>query len=68
MGEPSNPRLSGGFFDDVRPVVCAVVIDGMSWKGRGTLIERVQGPVVVLELSREDGRPIVIDDEPREGK
>ena len=60
-------RPSGGIHDDTREVVCDVTIDGRKWRGRGTLIERAQGPVVVLELTEPDGRSVVIDDEPREG-
>ncbi len=64
MQDAGCVRPSGGIHDDTREVVCDVVIDGRHWRGKGTLIERVQGPVAVLELTSLSGRPVVIDDEP----
>lgn len=40
-------------YDDARPVVCHVVVDGRSWRATGTWIDRAQGPVVILQLRPE---------------
>lgn len=56
----------GGLHDQTRDVVCDVFVDGRRWIGRGTWIDRADGPSVVLAL-RPPAAAVVIDHEPATG-